>query len=295
MNTYAPLAEVDRERAQQQYETEVDRQRRLIELYVQYGADRREVEEEYQAWLVAKQAELERATESSFAKMFREWSDTTNVMRDAGADWLDDLTDRFVNFVKTGKFAFADFAEAILADILRIQVQAAAAKMGTSIMDGIGNALSGITSGLFGTTGATSNVSTPLSLVGDRVPTVSNAQLGGIYHSGGIAGVENMQPIEKMFASARRYHNGGFAGLRSDEVAAKLRRGEGVFTEGQMKALGMNNARPVEVNVINQTGQQVDAKSQQRFDARGMILDIVLQAANQPGAFREGMKGAFGT
>ena len=49
----------------------------------------------------------------------------------------------------------------------------------------------------------------------------------------------------------------------------------------------------VTVNVINQTGQPVSAQqSQPRFDGRQMILDVVLGAMTQPGAFRDNMRGA---
>jgi tape measure domain-containing protein len=48
----------------------------------------------------------------------------------------------------------------------------------------------------------------------------------------------------------------------------------------------------VQVNVINQTGQQVDAKQNVRMDGKKMILDVVLTAANQPGAFRDALKSA---
>lgn len=56
-------------------------------------------------------------------------------------------------------------------------------------------------------------------------------------------------------------------------------------------AVGQAN---VEFNVINQSGEQVTAREQgRRFDGKKMILDVVLEAANKPGHFRDGMKGAL--
>ena len=57
-------------------------------------------------------------------------------------------------------------------------------------------------------------------------------------HSGGIVGSEStftreVSPL--LFAGAKRFHTGGVAG---DEVPIIAKRGEGVFTEGQMRALG---------------------------------------------------------
>lgn len=50
----------------------------------------------------------------------------------------------------------------------------------------------------------------------------------------------------------------------------------------------------VTVNVINQSGTPVGAQQgQPRFDGKQMILDVVLTAANSPGGFRDGMKGAM--
>lgn len=50
----------------------------------------------------------------------------------------------------------------------------------------------------------------------------------------------------------------------------------------------------VQVNVINQTNQQVTAEhSQPRFDGEKMILDVVLKGVSRPGTFRDGMKGSL--
>ncbi|NYZ17209.1 phage tail tape measure protein [Azospirillum sp. RWY-5-1] len=59
-----------------------------------------------------------------------------------------------------------------------------------------------------------------------------------IAHTGGIIGADQLPSRGALFATAQRFHEGGFPGLQSDEVPAILRRGEGVFTPEQMKALG---------------------------------------------------------
>ncbi len=64
------------------------------------------------------------------------------------------------------------------------------------------------------------------------------AGLGGLYHSGGIVGYEptSMRMVDpSVFYGAPRMHTGGIAG---GEVPAVLQAGEGVFTPGQMAALG---------------------------------------------------------
>ncbi|MBM4305712.1 MAG: hypothetical protein FJ115_02065 [Deltaproteobacteria bacterium] len=63
--------------------------------------------------------------------------------------------------------------------------------------------------------------------------------LGSLFHGGGIVGADN-GPTRLMpawnFNNAPRLHGG----LRPDEYPAILQRGEGVFTQGQMKAMGRN-------------------------------------------------------
>jgi tape measure domain-containing protein len=96
----------------------------------------------------------------------------------------------------------------------------------------------------------------------------------------------------------RKYAAGGIA--NSPQLAMF---GEGAQNEayvplpdGRSIPVTMNgsNAPSVTVNVINQSGSPVAAQQgQPRFDGKQMILDVVLTAANQPGSFRSGMKGAL--
>lgn len=57
---------------------------------------------------------------------------------------------------------------------------------------------------------------------------------------------------------------------------------------------GASGAAPaVTVNVINQSGQNVDGQQgQAKFDGKQYVLDVVLTAANSPGRFRDGMRSA---
>lgn len=65
--------------------------------------------------------------------------------------------------------------------------------------------------------------------------------LGGLYHAGGVVGAEPtaMRYINPAyFDDAPKFHTGGIAG---DEVPIIAKRGEGVFTQGQMAAMGGNS------------------------------------------------------
>jgi len=94
----------------------------------------------------------------------------------------------------------------------------------------------------------------------------------------------------------RKYAAGGVA--RSPQLALY---GEGSQAEafvplpdGRRIPVALEGGAPaVTVNVINQSGQPVNAQAgQPRFDGRQMVLDVVLSAANQPGPFRDGLRQA---
>jgi hypothetical protein len=56
----------------------------------------------------------------------------------------------------------------------------------------------------------------------------------------------------------------------------------------------VSEAPQVTVNLINQSGQQMDAKQgAMKFDGRQAVLDIVLQGASQPGPFRDSFRNVM--
>jgi len=99
-------------------------------------------------------------------------------------------------------------------------------------------------------------------------------------HRGGIAGSEatfTRGVHMGAFAGAPRMHSGGIAG---DEVPTILQKKEGVFTEGQMRALAPVSAiQPVTVNVHPTAGQT--AMVTQRSDSGGLTIDVVMQAVKE--------------
>ncbi len=123
----------------------------------------------------------------------------------------------------------------------------------------------------------------------------AGAYTGGAapFHAGGVAGLEGgarrfIHPA--YFENARRMHAGGLAG---DEVPAILRRGEGVFTREQMRAMG--GATPiVKIEVNNQAGP-VTARQEgvPRFDGKQWIVGVVLSALATDGGFRASFASAL--
>ncbi len=114
-------------------------------------------------------------------------------------------------------------------------------------MDAAGNSLAGTAAkGLFSSIGSRFNGGDGLPQTAASAYNAGSGLFDGIgsfftnlFHSGGIVGTEGgsrwVDP--RVFHGATRYHTGGIAG---DEVPAVLQAGEGVFTAGQMAALGAN-------------------------------------------------------
>jgi len=105
------------------------------------------------------------------------------------------------------------------------------------------------------------------------------------------------------FMSLRKYANGGIAnspqvaiyGEAGPEAFVPLPDGRTIPVTMNMQGGGQQPAVPsVSVNVINQTGQQVNAQQGNvRFDGRQYVLDVVMTAVQTPGPFRSSMKEAM--
>jgi lambda family phage tail tape measure protein len=168
-------------------------------------------------------------------------SQTERLVRNA----FKGMEDALVSFVTTGKFDFKSFADSIIADLLRIQIR-------QSITQPIANALGSINFGAF----------------------------FGAAHTGGVIGVDSLQSRQvspTVFAGAPKFHSGGVIG---EEVPIIAKRGETVFTPGQIRALNDQRSSAsvnVEVNVINKANG-VDARVQQHQQPDGGLrLDVFIE------------------
>jgi len=126
-----------------------------------------------------------------------------------------------------------------------------------------------------------------LGFLGSIFPGANAGNIGGtagnlspLYHGGGIIGADSpfgsryVHPA--YFDDAPRFHSGGIAG---NEVPIVAQRGEGVFTPGQMRAMG--GGTQVNVSVVNNhSGAAVDVQQQQRPDGRVDIVATVKDIMN---------------
>lgn len=190
---------------------------------------------------------LEDGFKRGFRNIQNEIGDFASLAENAVKNAFSGMEDALASFVTTGKINFSDFADAVISDLSRIAIRQAITQ---PLMEGIG--------GFFGFSMA---------------------------HGGGIIGADKLaaksaSPL--VFANAPRFHSGGIVG---DEVPIIAKRGEGVFTREQMKALGDNGTNVnISVNVVNKSaGAKATAASHRDVDGNVSIDVIVEQIENAIG------------
>ena len=190
-------------------------------------------------------------------------SNAADTARNAFSGMADAMEGAIKSFVKNGKVDFKSFGDSVINTLIDIQMQSLRTNVLAPMMEKGGSWLSdlfvaGSSGGL--DTGAGSGFDSALWGV--------NSQ-----HTGGIVGTSEGSGRRfvpsSVFSSARRFHTGGIVG---DEVPIIAKRGEGVFTPGQMQAMGS-----VTVNVINNAAG-TRATQSQRSDGNGnRIIDVMLE------------------
>jgi len=181
------------------------------------------------------------------------------------------FSDFFFDAMQGKLKSFGDYVTSFLSSIQRAISSILAQQAAEGIISGIGSMFSSPAASAGGGGGGGGGMTGGGS--------VAYAHSGGlILHDGGKV----MVP---------RFH---FGGLASDEVPAVLLRKERVLSieQNQLFEKFANNARPgnVQVNVINQTGQQMEAEqSSPRFDGEKLICDVILKKMKSDPSFRNAM------
>lgn len=184
---------------------------------------------------------LEDGFKRGFINLKNELDDFASLAESAVKNTFNNMENILANFVATGKANFADLVQSIVSDFAKIAIR-------QSITQPLFNGLS--------------------SYLGFATA-----------HSGGIVGSDALRTTyasPAVFSNAPRFHSGGIIG---DEVPIIAKRGEGVFTREQMKALGDTGARvSVNVNVINNASSEVKATVKKTDQGNGTFnLDVMIE------------------
>ena len=178
-----------------------------------------------------------------FQNVQNELSDFASLAENAVKNAFSNMENALVSFVTTGKASFSDFANAIISDMMQIAIR--------------------------------QSITMPLL-------TGISSYLGfAMAHSGGVVGADNLASKSvnpAVFIGAPKFHSGGLVG---DEVPIIAKRGETIFTKGQMQALGgeLNRKTPVSINVNvhnNASGTKAYATSNQDNDGN-VSIDVIIE------------------
>lgn len=196
--------------------------------------------------------EAQRRAKEAADKAKENVSESTKQMQTFMEGAANHMGSALEEFARTGELNFEGMVEAIIADMLRMMIQAQIVKPIIDAVSGGGGGGSG--GGFFSSIGS--------ALLGGFGGGTSTASAGSStflpasFHTGGVAGKSggSRHPGVSIaaFNNAPRYHGGGIAGLKPGEVPAILKRGEPVSTpeqwnnmHGMIDALAGLAARPI--------------------------------------------------
>ena len=175
--------------------------------------------------------------------VYNDASDMASMTENLVKNSFKSMEDTLTNFVMTGKANFGDFVNSVVEGMVRMAMQYAVIK---PIMGGV--------MGYFG------------------IPTA---------HTGGVIGTDSLSVkavSPSVFENAPRFHTGGLVG---GEIPIIAKKGETVFTPGQMKALGAElNSKPpvyVNVNVVNKASGTRTTATPTRDMNGNVNLDIIVE------------------
>lgn len=216
-----------------------------------------------------------------YLELLNENYDATEALAEGTRSFIGDMSDGFVEAVIAGD-SLLDMFSNLTGAIIQATIKAVILN---SVMQSLGNisgeggggggGLFGSIGGLFGS-GAASG--------GFELGSFGTAPI--VAHRGGMVGGPGFSRrgvSTSAFLGAPHFATGGIAGY---EVPAILHKGEGVFTPGQMAAMGKSN---VVVNVINNTDSRISTSRQETDD--GVSINVIIDKVEQVLASRAGRTG----
>ncbi len=229
-------------------EFQIEQLRAQGEAYKAAGADRVAVE----TWVAQETLKLSRDWSSGAIRGLRDYADTASdaasQVESAITSGFKGMEDALVEFVKTGKLEFSDFADSVISDLARIAIQ-------QSITGPLASAAGGFLSNLFS----------------PSVASVGAPKVG--YAKGGVPGAPSLSAYANTIVSKPTifpFARGvGLMGEAGPEAIMPLKRGP----DGTLGVRG--GGSNVVVNVIESPGN--GGKTQQRQENGVNILDVMVE------------------
>jgi len=243
-----------------------------------------------------KQASIDAQRTFSFGwnKALNQYVEDATNAASIAADTFNSLTNNLSNsiakFVETGKLSFKDLTQSIIADILRIQLQAQVSQIFGQVVGIVGSAIGGMFAsstamtipqatamGPGTTAGGAGAVAFPVSLAtGGYTGDGGKYEPAGVVHRGEYvlnADVTKKLGIGFLDRLNRGYADGGYVGAGAPSGAGMMAKG-------------------FQVNIINQSSQPVTARqTTPQFDGEKFVQNIVLQDIRRNGPIGQALRG----
>lgn len=198
-------------------------------------------------------AQLDQSPRMALAQALRQYGeeakDWTKSMSDAVTQVFGGMEDALANFVTTGKLSFTDFANSVISDLARIAIRAS-----------ITGPLSSMLGGFFG------------------APTATASANGNVFTGiGDYSGQIITRPTLFSYSShLKAFARGGVMGEAGPEAVMPLRRMSNGRLGVESSGSGVNV--PINIEVINETGQNTKAEArQQRNNDGGMDVTVLIK------------------
>jgi len=260
------------------------------------------------AYVISEQAKLN--AESPLGKAMKSWTDIGQNFQSGMIASINTVADNLTTLAMHGKVKWKDMTKSMEKDMLSMLMKWSFGSVGQMGKQGASAAFGGTGLGAMAGIGGPGTSGVPSSSIGGSAgglfggflaklfgsgtaPAASTDAtiLSGLYHTGGLIGTTgglNFRSASMgLFDNAPKFHTGGVVG--ADEVPIIARKGEGVFTQAQMAALGggktqhINISSPISVNANGGTPDQNNDLAQKIGDQvqQSMRNTIVQELQNQ--------------
>lgn len=221
--------------------------------------------------------ETGKTSSKTMKSMAQETSKAMRIIQQSTDRAMWSAENAFTKFVKTGKLEISDLVDTILDELIRLQFRQSIAP---SLQGAFGGLFGGFMGSVPGVDAGVALSAQQSSMLTDQWSWFDDLASGFGFHSGGVGANERSfvrQLPASVFQDAPRFHTG----IGPHEMPAVIRKDEGVFTPGQMRALApVDQIRAASGDVIvhihEAPGTQTQVQQSRGQDGQ-MRLDVIIE------------------